>query len=81
MSVGFELFKAEFTHLGSISSTYLRTAFTPVAPKSVRIQSNPQYLFTLLGSMCAKAVRRMLVKLTPGFRMRLPHRTALHCIF
>ncbi len=45
----------------------LCTAFTLVAPKSVRIQSNPQYLFTLLGSTCAKAVRRTLVKLTPDF--------------
>ncbi len=44
----------------------LRTAFTLVAPKRVRIQSNPKYLFTLLGSTCAKAVRRMLMKLTPG---------------
>jgi hypothetical protein len=44
----------------------LLTAFTLVAPKSVRIQSNPQYLFTLLGSTCAKAVHRTLVKLTQG---------------
>jgi hypothetical protein len=43
----------------------LRTAFTPVAPKSVRIQSSCQYLFTLLGSRSAKAVRRTLMKLTP----------------
>ena len=40
----------------SISSTYLRTAFTPVAPKSVRIQSSCHYLFTLLGSTSVKAV-------------------------
>ena len=44
----------------------LRTAFTHVDPESVRIQSNPQYLFTLLGSTCAKAVRRTLMKLTYG---------------
>jgi len=50
----------------SISPTYLRTAFTPVAPKSVRIQSSCQYLFTLLGSTGVKAARRMLMKLTPG---------------
>jgi len=42
------------------------TAFTRVDPKSIRIQSNPQYLFTLLGSMCAKAASRTLMKLTPG---------------
>ena len=43
----------------------LRTAFTPVAPKSVRIQSSYQYFFTLLGAMGAKAARRMLMKLKP----------------
>jgi len=52
--------------LGTISPTYLRTAFTPVAPKSVRIQSSCQYLFMLLGSTGAKAAHRMLMKLTPG---------------
>jgi len=51
--------------LGSISPTYLRTAFTPVAPKSVRIQSSCQYLFTLLGSTGAKAACRTSMKLTP----------------
>ncbi len=51
---------------GSISPTYLRTAFTPIAPKSVKIQSSCQYLFTLLGSTGAKAALRTLMKLTPG---------------
>ncbi len=52
--------------LSSISPTfYLRTAFMHVDSESVRIQSNPQYLFTLLGSTFAKAVRRMLMKSTP----------------
>ncbi len=54
------------THQGSISSTYLRTAFTPVVPKSVRNQSSCLYLFTLLGSTGAKAARGTLMKLTPG---------------
>jgi len=53
-------------YLGSISPTYLRAAFTQVAPKSIRIQSSCQYLFTLLGSTGAKAAHRMLMKLTPG---------------
>jgi hypothetical protein len=44
----------------------LHTAFTPVAPKSVRIQSSRQYLFTLFGSTSAKAARLMLMKLTPA---------------
>ncbi len=55
-------------HQGPISSTYLQAAFTPVAPKSVRIKSSCQYLFTLLGSLCVKAVRRTLMKLTPDVR-------------
>jgi hypothetical protein len=54
------------TDQGSISSTYLRTTFTPLAPESVRIQSSCQYIFTLLGSTGAKAVHRTLMKLTPG---------------
>jgi len=41
------------------------TAFMLVGPKSVRIQSSSQYLFTLLGSTNVKAARRMLMKLTP----------------
>ncbi len=56
----------EIEDLGSISSTYLCTAFMPIAPKSIRIQSCSQYLFTLLGSIGTKAARRMLMKLTPG---------------
>ncbi len=43
----------------------IRTAFMPVAPKRVRIQSSCQCLFTLLGSTGVKAVRKTLVKLTP----------------
>ncbi len=55
-----------YRHLGSISQTYLCTAFMPVAPKSIRIQSICQYLFTLLGSTGAKAACRTLMKLTPA---------------
>jgi len=51
---------------GLISPTNLRTAYTRVAPKKVRIQSSHQYLLTLLGSTRAKAARKMLMKLTPG---------------
>jgi len=51
--------------LGLISPTCLRAAFTPAAPKSVRIQSSCQYLFTLLKSTSVKAARKMLVKLIP----------------
>jgi len=41
---------------GSISPTYLRTALTRKAPKSVRIQSSCLYLFMLLGFTLAKVV-------------------------
>ena len=36
-------------------------------PKSIRIQSSCQDLFTLLGSTGTKAAHRMLVKLTLGY--------------
>ncbi len=44
----------------------LCTAFTPVVPQSVRTQSSCQYLFMLLGPTSVEAVRRTLMKLTPG---------------
>ncbi len=40
---------------GSISSTFLRAAFTHVAPLSVRTQSSCQYLFTLFGICACKS--------------------------
>ncbi len=44
----------------------LHTAFALVDPKSVRTQSSCQYLLKLLGSTSVKAVRRTLMKSTPG---------------
>jgi len=61
----------QVNNLGSISPSYLRTAFTAVAPKSVRIQSSCQCLFTLLGSTGTKAARRASMKLTPGVQSYL----------
>jgi len=49
---------------GSISYTYLRKAFMPVAPQSVRTQSSCQYLFMLIGSTSVKPVPRTLIKLS-----------------
>jgi len=46
-------------------STY---SFYALVPQSVRTQSSCQYLFTLLGPTSVKAVRRTLMKLTPGCR-------------
>jgi len=68
-------------HLGSVSPTYLHTAFTPVAPKSVRNQSSHQYLFTLLGSTGTKAVHRTLMKLIPVVNVINILQTAFLLIF
>jgi len=62
----FCLYIPALTNLSSILPTYLNTAFTTVAPKSVRIQSSCQYLFTLSGSASVKAVCRTLMKSIPG---------------
>ncbi len=51
--------------LGLNFTNVLRTAFAPVAPKSVKVQSSRQYLFTLLGPTSVKGVRKMLMELTP----------------
>ncbi len=51
---------------GSISSTYLLEAFTPVGPQSVRTRSSCHYLFTLLESTRVKAVEWTWMKLSPG---------------
>ncbi len=45
----------------------LSTAFTCADPESIRTQSSCQYHYTLLGSVCVKAVQKMFMKLTPGF--------------
>jgi hypothetical protein len=54
----------------------LRTAFTH-AQKS---QSSCQYLFTLLGSTGAKAARRTMMKLTPGFPSRPIYYQGIHIV-
>ncbi len=56
----------------------LRTAFTHVDLESIRIQSNPQYLFTLLGSTSAKAIRKTLVKSPPDLNSALSQMCLLH---
>ncbi len=58
----------------------LCTAFTLVDPKSVKKIDNLTVFFTLLGSARVKAVRRTLVKLTPGDTLLNPLRT-LECHF
>jgi len=52
--------------LGLISLLDLCAAFMPVAPQSVETESSHQYLSMLSGSIPAKAVRKMLMKLTLG---------------
>ncbi len=44
----------------------LRTAFTLVDPKSIKDTDDLTVFFMLSGSTSAKAVHRMLMKLTPG---------------
>ncbi len=56
----------------------LRTAFTPVVPKSVKIQLSHKYLFTLSGSTGAKAACRTLMKLTPE-RRQMTDRKKCRC--
>ncbi len=69
----------EFETPGLNFINVLRTALAPADPERVKNQLRWQYIFTLLGSACSKAVRRMLMKLTldlatkklvPAFRTR-----------
>jgi len=46
---------------GIIFINILRADFTRANPKSIKIQSNCQYLFALLGSVHVKVMRKMLV--------------------
>ncbi len=57
----------DYYHIPELNFTnILCTAFTLPDPESVKIQLSHQYLFTLLRSAGVKAVRRKLMKLTPG---------------
>ncbi len=47
----------------AISPTFYKQLLFPQLPQSKRTKSSCQYLFTLLGSTCVKAVRRTLMKL------------------
>ena len=51
----------------------LCTAFTLPDPKSVKKTVKLSIFFTLSGSTSVKAVRRMLMKLTPGFQDNMCH--------
>ncbi len=44
----------------------LRTSFVPVDPKSTKRYWRLDWILTLLGAMCVKAVHRTLMKLRPG---------------
>ncbi len=48
-------------------STYI--FYARGAQKRKKRQSSRKYLFTLLGSMCVKAVQRMLIKLCPYWKL------------
>jgi hypothetical protein len=60
----------------SISSTYLRAAFTPVAPKVYEFSQVVSIFFTLLGSAQAKAACWMLMKLTDQVSLSWPFTTS-----
>jgi len=65
--------------LGSISSTFYIHTY-----QSVRTQLSFQYLFTLLGTTCVKAVRRTLMKSTPDWRdqtMVFPKRDSIFKLY
>jgi len=47
----------------------LRAAFASADPKSAKKTVKLSVFFVLLGSACAKAAHRMLMKLTPGGRV------------
>jgi hypothetical protein len=51
----------------SFRQLFLSEARTPKDPKKLKIQSNCQTFFALLGSERVKAARKTLMKLTPGF--------------
>ncbi len=53
-------------------STYI--FYARGAQKRKKRQSSRQYLFTLLGSMCVKAVQRMLMKLSPWYTRQKNYR-------
>jgi len=57
-----------------VNFTYvLRAAFTLVGPKNAKWHCRLDCFFTYSGSMCIKAVRRMLMKLSPEELSQLLH--------
>jgi len=57
----FKLIRCQFHPTATCS----RKAFMHADPKWLKSQSSFQYLFALFGSARAKALRKMLMKLTP----------------
>jgi hypothetical protein len=55
-----------FGDLESRCQFHQHKAFTRADPKSIKIQLGHQYIFALLGSVCGKALCKMLMKLTQG---------------
>ncbi len=53
------------SHLGLISATFYVQLFCLQIPEAQKIQLSYQCLFTILGSMSVKAVRRIVMKLNP----------------
>jgi hypothetical protein len=55
----------------------LRTAFMLIDPKSIKKIDNLTDFFTLLGSARLKAVRRTLIKLSPGVTGSISHQNCV----
>jgi len=62
--------------LGSISPTFLGTAFTRADPNSIKSQSSHPCFLALLGSSCLKVACKTLMKLSPSHN---PWHNLLHC--
>ncbi len=50
---------------------FTRSCYTHSDPKSTKRQSSHQFLLALLGSTQVKALRKTLVKLTPGWKVKV----------
>ncbi len=67
------MFEFEFGMQGPIHlSNISREAFMCADPKSTKKDRQLDVFFALLGSLHVKAVRNMLVKLTPAFNETFP---------
>jgi len=65
-----EIREKVFRNLVSISSNFYQQLLHNTDPKKCKKDGQLYYLFALLGSACANAARRMLMKLTSDHNLR-----------